>query len=61
MMFPTSKLKFFLTISNNFSSSNLPVPKVSTHKDTGCALPIAYATSTSQRRAKPFATMFFAT
>lgn len=35
------KLKNFNTISFNSSSSNLPVPKVSTSKDTGFATPIA--------------------
>src|SRR5674476_1377182 len=37
------------------------VPNVSTYIPTGCEVPIAYATWTSQRRANPAATTFFAT
>src|ERR1041385_8050564 len=44
-----------------FSASTLAVPKVSTNRPTGSALPIAYATWTSQREARPAATTFFAT
>ena len=37
------------------------MPKVSTNRLTGWALPIAYATCTSQRSASPAATTFLAT
>ena len=43
------------------STSIASVPKHSTVTETGCATPIAYATSSSQRSARPAATRFFAT
>jgi len=43
------------------STATASVPKVSTYKPTGCARPMAYATCTSHRRARPAATTFFAT
>ena len=43
------------------SSLMTPVPNVVTEIDVGSATPIAYDTCTSQRRARPAATMFFAT
>ena len=39
----------------------LPVPNVSTMTETGSATPIAYATCTMHRSARPAATTFFAT
>ena len=50
-----------LTAAEISLSGFTPVPNVSTKTDTGCATPIAYASSTSQRFAMPAATMFFAT
>ena len=44
-----------------FDSGITDVPKLSTITETGWATPIAYASCTSQRRASPAATMFFAT
>ena len=43
------------------SGSACSVPNVSTIIDTGCAVPIAYATWSWQRSASPAATTFFAT
>ncbi len=43
------------------STSTAAVPKVSTNRPTGSALPIAYATWTSHREASPAATTFLAT
>ena len=45
----------------NDASGTVEVPKVSTRTETGSATPMAYATCTSQRRARPAATMFLAT
>ena len=44
-----------------FSGSTFSVPKVSTNSPTGAALPIAYATCTSMRSARPAAIAFLAT
>ena len=52
----TSRTAFMIS-----DSGTTDVPKVSTITDTGSATPIAYAICTSQRRASPAATMFFAT
>ena len=43
------------------AGSTFSVPNVSTNSPTGAALPIAYATCTSSRSARPAATAFFAT
>ena len=43
------------------SSATVPVPKVSTNRPTGSALPMAYATWTSHLVARPAATTFLAT
>src|SRR5918994_130481 len=50
-----------LTIFSNAESGSFPVPKVWTSTDTGRATPIAYASCTSQRRARLASTMFLAT
>ncbi len=44
----------------SLASSVTPVPKLSTYTETGCAMPMAYATSISQRSASPAATTFLA-
>ena len=43
------------------AGSTFSVPNVSTNSPTGAALPIAYATCTSIRSARPAATTFLAT
>ena len=53
--------KTWVTAAWILSSETAPVPKVSTNRPTGSALPIAYAIWTSQRDASPAATTFFAT
>ena len=53
-------LKFARTRSEIFCSSTFAVPKVSIRTLTGSATPMAYANCTSQRSAKPAATMFLA-
>src|SRR3712207_9568384 len=52
----TSLMAFSIRSTGTFS-----VPKVSTNRLTGCALPIAYATWVSHRSARPAATTFLAT
>ena len=60
MSAPGRQSKLARTISARRSSEIFPVPKVCTSSDTGSATPIAYATCTSQRRARPAATTFLA-
>ncbi|VEB40938.1 Uncharacterised protein [Chromobacterium violaceum] len=53
--------KCFFTSSTIFSFGILLVPKVSTAIEVGSATPIAYDTWIWHWRARPAATMFFAT
>src|ERR1035437_7731503 len=48
--------KFLRTNSVSLASPILPVPKVSTRTLTGSAMPMAYASATSARSARPAAT-----
>ncbi len=53
--------KWRFTSSRIRSSEIFPVPNESTDRDSGSAIPIPYATSSSNRSARPAATTFFAT
>ena len=61
MMAAGRRSKTSVTAAAICSSGILAVPNVSTRTLTGCATPIAYATCTSQRSARPAATTFLAT